>query len=148
MSLCEEIGNGRSTSILSNGRWKTYDDMIKVPVMDGTLSSGSCRSVGTHTCISPRKQRKKNRALRRLVYLTWWIAAFSSKKSRKSRQAGLALDCYNTPGMLSCTGIHHGQKRKKKKRKLTMAHNSFRRSVVTIREVYLLYPISVYATTC
>lgn len=49
-------------------------------------------------------QRKgtENRALRRLVYLTLWIAAFSSEESRQViKQASLALYCYNTPGMLS-----------------------------------------------
>lgn len=40
--------------------------------------------------------------------------SLQQRQKQASDQASLALDCYNTPGMLSCTDIHHGEKKQKK----------------------------------
>lgn len=99
-----------------------------------------------HTVPDSAERKKKPPGVEKSRIPDLVDCSLQQQQKQASDQASLALDCYNTPGMLSW--IHHGQKKRRRKKEMTMAHNSFRRSVVTIREVYLLYPISVYATTC
>lgn len=98
-----------------------------------------------HTVPDSAEREKKNTGVEksRIPDLTLWIAAFSSNKSRQVIKQIWHLIIIT---LQVCCPVQVFIMVKKKE--MTMAHNSFRRSVVTIREVYLLYPISVYATTC